>query len=304
VIQALLVILTCAFLALDHSISLVPVAPDVRLEVLDWGGSGPPMVFLAGFGDTGHEFDGFAPQFTDSYHVLAITRREFGASSHPGTGYETATLAHDILAVLDSLHVRQATFVAHSFGGSELNYLGANHADRVARLIYLDASYDFAQLFVDSSWKRAFPVPRPAFPRNQTPADIRSWFGLVVGPDVPEHELNHLVSAGAPNISAFERGTAATDLRRITRPVLAIWATPRNITDHFPYVASMTDAERHRLEESFNLQMAVRDRHLAAFRTQVPSAEIVLVPGARHYVFLTHRNEVRDAMRLWLRPAR
>ncbi|MFL5632857.1 MAG: alpha/beta fold hydrolase, partial [Gemmatimonadaceae bacterium] len=78
-----------------HRVSFVKVASDVRLEVLDWGGTGPVMVFLAGFGGTSHVFDNFAPQFTNAYHVIGITRRGFGASSRPSDGYDSATLAHD-----------------------------------------------------------------------------------------------------------------------------------------------------------------------------------------------------------------
>ena len=39
-----------------HRISFVTVAPDVRLEVLDWGGSGPPLVFLFRLEDVAHGF--------------------------------------------------------------------------------------------------------------------------------------------------------------------------------------------------------------------------------------------------------
>ena len=35
-------------------VQFVTVEPDVRLEVLDWGGSGRPLIFLAGNGDTAH----------------------------------------------------------------------------------------------------------------------------------------------------------------------------------------------------------------------------------------------------------
>ena len=37
-----------------HRVSFIGVAPDVTLEVLDWGGSGPSLVFLAGLGNTAH----------------------------------------------------------------------------------------------------------------------------------------------------------------------------------------------------------------------------------------------------------
>ena len=69
-----------------HQVSFVETAPGVRLEVLDWGGSGPPLIFIPGLGNTAHAFDSFAPRFTDHYHVLAMTRRGFGASSHPDFG--------------------------------------------------------------------------------------------------------------------------------------------------------------------------------------------------------------------------
>lgn len=66
-----------------HSIQFVAVEPGVKLEVLDWGGTGRPMIFLAGLGNDAHIFDTFAPKFTAHYHVYGIARRGFGASSKP-----------------------------------------------------------------------------------------------------------------------------------------------------------------------------------------------------------------------------
>ena len=62
-----------------HAARFITVAPGVRLEVLDWGGSGPPVILLAGIGNTGHSFDEFAPGLSDAFHVYAVTRRGFGA---------------------------------------------------------------------------------------------------------------------------------------------------------------------------------------------------------------------------------
>jgi len=67
----------------QHRISFVTVDKDVKLEVLDYGGSGRPLIFLAGLGDTAHVFDKFAPKFIATYHVYGITRRGYGASSAP-----------------------------------------------------------------------------------------------------------------------------------------------------------------------------------------------------------------------------
>jgi hypothetical protein len=44
-----------------HTIRFVVVEKNVRLEVLDWGGSGRPLVFLAGVG-TRRTFRGVCPE--------------------------------------------------------------------------------------------------------------------------------------------------------------------------------------------------------------------------------------------------
>src|ERR1700757_5286580 len=66
-----------------HTVQMIQVEPDIKLEVLDWGGTGRPLVLLAGMGDTAHVFDSFAPKLIVNYHVYGITRRGYGDSSRP-----------------------------------------------------------------------------------------------------------------------------------------------------------------------------------------------------------------------------
>jgi len=81
-----------------HITRFVPVDKNVRLEVLDWGGSGRPLVLLAGGGDTAHVFDDFAPKLTSSFHVYGITRRGFGESGFSAEGYGADRLGEDVLS--------------------------------------------------------------------------------------------------------------------------------------------------------------------------------------------------------------
>ena len=74
------------------------------------GGSGRPIVLLAGMGNTAHVFDAFAPKLTSEFHTYGITRRGFGASSVPQFGSDADRLGEDVLAVIDSLHLRDARF--------------------------------------------------------------------------------------------------------------------------------------------------------------------------------------------------
>ena len=140
-----------------HAVRFVKVAPEVSLEVLDWGGSGPPLVFLSGLQDVAHGFDDFAPQFTDQYHVIGITRRGYGASSQSPSGYDVATRVADVIAVLDSLRLGRVALAGHSIAGDELTGIAAAHPERVSHLVYLDAVYDHSDIAGG-----AFGQPSPA----------------------------------------------------------------------------------------------------------------------------------------------
>lgn len=127
--------------------SMVETEPGVRVEVLDWGGSGPPLVLLAGLGAVARDFDSFAGALRPHFHVFGITRRGYGASSAPlpnDQNYTADRLANDDLVVLDQLHLQKPLLVGDSLAGEELSSIGTRKPDRVAGLVYLDAGYRYA----------------------------------------------------------------------------------------------------------------------------------------------------------------
>jgi non-heme chloroperoxidase len=126
---------------------LITIAPGVSLEVIDWGGSGPPLVFLAGLGSTAHIFDNFAPKFVPNYHAYGITRRGFGASSSPvpnDSNYSADQLGDDVLKVISALGLKKPVLIGHSVAGEELSSIGSRYPDKVRGLVYLDAGYAYA----------------------------------------------------------------------------------------------------------------------------------------------------------------
>ncbi|HET9030461.1 MAG TPA: alpha/beta hydrolase [Candidatus Aquilonibacter sp.] len=138
----------------------VTVAAGVRDEVLDWGGTGRPIVLLAGQGVTARGWRPILPDLIKKYHVYAITRRGFGNSTKPpatAANYDAARLGEDVLAVLDRLHIEKPILVGHSIAGEELSYIGTNAPNRAAALIYLDAAYDQA-------YNAGIPTPPPSTP--------------------------------------------------------------------------------------------------------------------------------------------
>ncbi|MCU1324942.1 MAG: putative hydrolase or acyltransferase of alpha/beta superfamily, partial [Bryobacterales bacterium] len=131
-----------------HKVDFIPVEKNVSLEVLDWGGTGRPLVLLAGLGNTAHVFDAFALNLSPKFHVYGVTRRGFGASSAPSPSgdatYSADRLGDDVLAVLDALKLNRPILVGHSLAGEELSSVGSRHPERVAGLIYLEAAYSYA----------------------------------------------------------------------------------------------------------------------------------------------------------------
>ena len=103
----------------------------------------PPVPALAPaprMGNTAHVYDTFAPQFTDRFHVIGITRRGFGASSRPQRGYTVPQLADDIIAVIDQLRLERPILIGHSIAGEELSFIGSHARLHVSGPAYRPAA--------------------------------------------------------------------------------------------------------------------------------------------------------------------
>ena len=118
----------------------------VRLHYVDWGGRGNDLVLLAGLDDSARVYDELAPLLAKQHHVLAVTRRGFGHSSSPPSGYAPAILARDLRDFLKAVGARHADLVGHSMSGLELTRVAGSDPDLVGRLVYLDAATDKSTL--------------------------------------------------------------------------------------------------------------------------------------------------------------
>ena len=127
-----------------HGVRMVTVDADVQLEVLEWGGSGRPLVLLAGAGNTAHVFDELAPRVASIGRVYGITRRGHGASSTPAADYSVERLSTDVLRVLEALALERPVLIGHSIAGQELSFLATHHPNRIAGVVYLDGAYRYA----------------------------------------------------------------------------------------------------------------------------------------------------------------
>lgn len=297
-----------------HKVQFVAVEPDVRLEVLDWGGTGRPLVLLAGY-TTAHAYDDLAPKLAAFSHVYGITRRGYGASSRPEAGYTAARSAADVLAVLDALRLDKPVLAGQSYGGMDLSTLGATHSDRLGGLVYLNSAEDPTLSFPPPP---GFKDARPASMKTAPPLDHSSFAAFrasqlrAQGVQFPEAELratfavNPDGSVGAyaqpPRIrQAIFEGRVKPEYDRIRVPVLVFFALLPSLEQQFERYKPQTDEERDAVALDRELNMRIRERHKADLLKGVPAARVIDVPGANWYVFLSNHADLFYGIRAFLR---
>jgi len=289
---------------------MIGVAPNVVLEVLDWGGSGDPIVFLHGGGNTAHSFDDFAPKFTDHFHAYGITRRGNGASSHPATGNDITTIVTDVRTVLDTLGIARVNLVGHSFGGALLTKFALLFPERVRTLVYLDAAFDYHNLI------EPFPSPSapPATPQEQeSPAGMRAYITRIEGMTLPEAEIRNLFPFGPdgkllslkhtrnPAWAETSRSVERAAWDRIQAPALAVYNLEARPEHLYPWFSSMDSASRDVAGRYAAYWYGWEKQQEENFRREMPHGQVLELMNSRHFVFTANEVEVEHAMREFYR---
>ena len=102
-------------------------------------GSGPAVVLIHGFGDTGDMWQPLAIALAKDHRVVVPDLRGMGLSSKPEGGYDKKTQAADIRAVLDKLGIDKADIVGHDIGTMVAYAYAAHYPDKTRKLIVMDA---------------------------------------------------------------------------------------------------------------------------------------------------------------------
>ncbi|HXB02220.1 MAG TPA: alpha/beta hydrolase [Opitutaceae bacterium] len=251
---------------LARNAQFITVEPNVELEVVDFGGTGRPIILLTGFGGTAHSFGEFSTKLTTKYHVYGITPRGFGLSSAPASGYTAKRLGDDVVAVIDTLKLVRPVLVGSSSGGEELSSVATFHPEKIAGLIYLDAGNGYA-LYDQVHGSLTLRVA----------AVVRVFEPLV--PAALEPLLLKL-TAGQMKFTELHV------------PVLAIFADPHDLSRKYQDPVRLAKAEA--------LDFERMERQANAFQRQVPSARIVRLPHADHIIFRSNEADVLREMNAFI----
>lgn len=203
---------------------------DVRLHYVR-GGQGEPLVLIHGFPQTWYEWRKVMPELAQRYTVIAPDLRGSGDLSAPNSGYDKATLASDMHALVRSLGFAKANVVGHDIGAMVAHAYASQYPNDVGKLVLLEAPIPDTSLF-------SFPALTPQGPG--------AWqFGFFTVPRLPEelvrgkeaYFVRAFITSSAANKAAF----TDTDLAEYARQ----YAKPGHARASFEYFRALpTDAQR------------------------------------------------------------
>ena len=288
----------------------------IRLHYLDWGGTGPTLIFLTGMGCSAYIFDKFAPRFTDQFHVLALTRRGHGDSDYPESGYDADTLTEDIRQFMDRLHVQKAILAGHSLAGVELTHFAATYPDRVKKLIYLDALDDrrAETVIMEQSPLRNIKIKREESSPHTVEeyiADMKRDFPRFaeIWSELWDEEISHNVKVNEAGIAVDKMPEPVEKMmienlikgyapKRVEAklPTLSIYAQkiPR-LSNAYTEEQEAAFAQFHR-----NVEQPFFSSIISEFQGRFPHAKIIVIPDGHHYCFIAQEELVYNAMREFL----
>lgn len=213
-----------------------------------------------------------------------------------------------MIAVIDSLHLKQTVVVGHSIAGEELSSIGSRSPEKVAGLIYLDAGGPYAlydssrgDLQLDSLDLQNKLTDLTNGPISSDEKQLIR--GLLL--DLPRFErdlreqldnLQAMPSRFASSTEWISQHPAAAAIlagahkyTHINDPCLAIFANPPNST----WFAQLNDRERTAIVAQFAGVASAQEK---VFKAEAPSCRIVRIPDADHFVFASNEAEVLREM--------
>ena len=287
-------------------------ANGIRLHYLDWGGSGPALILIHGFQENPHIFDDLAPAFTDRFRVVAYARRGHGESEAKAP-YDTATLTADLRGLMDGLGIAKADLAGWSMGGNEITAMAGAHPERVGRIAYLDAAYDWG----DPAFANAFQNLPPRYQKLPAGvmASLDTWREF-------ERDLWFPAVRDISRLEAYIRGTVVVQQDGSVRAVMsdsasqalgaALFAERRDYAKvRCPALAIYAETllnVRHGDPAQIAANLAWEQKYMAPFRAaslervrrELSNVETVQVPGTHMDFLFTSREQVVTALRRFL----
>lgn len=268
------------------------------------GGDGPPLLLVHGWPENWYAWRFLMPTLARDFTVIAPDQRGIGLTDKPLDGYDSATLADDLVALMEELGYERFALVGHDTGFIIGYALAADHPDRLDRVALAEIPGP--------------PLPPPARPTmfEDEPVNNKVWH--LAFNRVNDELIVDMVSG---NADAFYRYEFAIQGGGATLPEYAI-----------EYYVSLYNRDKDVLRASFGLYRAwdatlAQNKERKDTRLTIPvlgiggenswgalpadgmkplanDVQTVVIPGVGHWVAEQAPEEVLAALTAFLAPYR
>jgi 3-oxoadipate enol-lactonase len=133
----------------------------------------PVLMLSNSLGTNLHMWDDQVTPFTRHFRLLRYDRRGHGKSGVPSGPYSMERLGRDVLAVLDGLGIQKINWCGLSMGGMVGQWLGANAANRIDKLILSNTACYFPD---KTMWEGRIKLVRDKGLAAIVDANMERWF--------------------------------------------------------------------------------------------------------------------------------
>jgi pimeloyl-ACP methyl ester carboxylesterase len=263
---------------------------DHRLYARDYPGEEPAIVLLHGFPDNLHLYDRLVPELA-ARRVVAFDFLGWGGSDKPtGYRYTAANQTGDLDAVVEHLQLGSVVLVAHDASGPPAIDWALDHPGRIAALVLLNTYYSQMPELRPPEAIRLFSTPVV----RSVARSVTGVFGDLLLRRMYYWQVGRFFRD--PEVRAQFVPLLYEQFRADPSSYEAFFGLNRDL---LPTVASRTAnvPRLRRFARPVRIIFGAADPYLNAgvarrFHDLLPTSELFLLPGARHYVQLDEPAQV------------
>jgi len=261
----------------------------LALHYLDFGGGGPPLLFLHATGFHAWLWLPYARRFAARFHVLALDQRGHGESDKPATGYRWEQFGDDLAAFLEAVDLHEVRAVGHSKGATAIAAAAAAGTRRLARAALVEPVLMSAPPATEPAWeapmtvaarrrRNVWPSRDAMFESLRAKMPFETW-----REDFVRLYVDHGVS---------DRPDGQVELRCPGAIEAQVYAEAA-MTDGFALLEHLAVPT---LLVRGDRSPGLGERETAAVLARLPAATLVTIPNAGHFVPMERPDEVGDAL--------